>query len=93
MAVVVEVAGSDRFPARPRIGGHPAADDAGSVHVPDRGLTIGVLPQEVWKAIVIEVARSYLFPTRPRIGANGSAGDHMGPVHSPDRGPPIGVLK
>ena len=47
MAVVVEVAGSDRFPARPRIGGHPAADDAGPVHVPDRGLAIGVLPQEV----------------------------------------------
>ncbi len=48
MAVAVEVAGSDLGPARSRIGGHdPAADHIGPAHVPDRGLTVGVLPQDV----------------------------------------------
>ena len=41
MAIAIEIAGSDRVPARPGIGAHgPAADDAGPVHVPDRDLAV-----------------------------------------------------
>ena len=71
MAVVVEVAGSDRFPTRPRIGAHHfTADYIRPVHFPDRGLTVRVLPEDVGMAVVVEVACSDRFPTRPRIGAH-----------------------
>jgi hypothetical protein len=40
MTVAVEVARSDRLPARPRVGAHISLIDyLGPVHFPDRGLT------------------------------------------------------
>ena len=123
MAVAVVVAGSDRFPARSRIGGDqspppgiwlvpfisqiaawplvfwnrmsekpsllkspvpiafqlgpgsaastaPPPDLARSVHLPDRGLAIGVLQQDVGIAVAVEVAGSDRLPARPGVGAD-----------------------
>jgi hypothetical protein len=58
MTVAIEIAGSDRFPSRPRIWAYgPAANQTVPVHVPDRGLAAaGVLPQDVGKAVAVEVA-------------------------------------
>ena len=76
MAVVVEIAGSDRFPTRPRIGGnHSTADSVRPVHFPDRGLTVRVLPQDVGMAVVIEIAGSDRFPTRLQ-GLGETIGSH-----------------
>ena len=85
---LVEIAGSDRLPARPGIGAHrPAADQRVPVHLPDRDLAgARVLPQDVGIAVLIEIAGSDRFPGRPRIGADGPAADQGVPVHFPDRG-------
>ena len=54
-----EIARSDSFPTRPRIGAHrPAADQGAPVHVPNRDLSVGVLPQDVGMTVAVEVARS-----------------------------------
>jgi hypothetical protein len=77
MAVVVEVAGSDRLPVRPRSGAHQStADYIRPVQFPDRGLASArVLPQDVGMAVVIEVAGSDRFPTRYTDAATGFVGD------------------
>jgi hypothetical protein len=72
----------DRSPARPGIGAdRPAADQAGPVHVPDRGLAAGVLKKNVGTAAV----GSDGVPTRPGIRADRAAADQAVPVHFPDR--------
>ena len=58
MTVVVEVAGSDHFPVRSRIGPDElaASRDLGPpVHLPDRRLTVRILPQEVGVEVAVEV--------------------------------------
>ena len=93
MAVVIEIARSDRFPTRPGIGAdHSTADPVRPVHFPDRGLTVRVLPQDVRMAIVIEIAGSDRFPTRPRIGGNHSTANSVRPVPFPNRGLTVSVL-
>src|SRR5579863_2724572 len=86
-AVAVEVARSDRMPARPGIGAHgPAADHVRSVHLPDRGLPgARVLEQDVRVTVVVEVAGSDRLPARPGVDADRPAANHAGPVHFPDR--------
>ncbi len=95
MTVVIEIAGSDRFPSRPGLGADgPAADQGVPVHFPDRGLTTArVLKQDVGMAVVIEIAGSDRFPAWSRIGAHGPAADEFVPVHFPNCRPSIGILQ
>ena len=69
MPVAIEVAGSDRIPARSRVGRDGCvANHAGPVHFPDRDLAVRIPQQDVGMAVVIEVAGSERRPARPRIG-------------------------
>ena len=73
MAVAVEIAGSDRLPARPGIGADEAAaagDLVDPVHLPDRDLAARILPQDVGQAVAVEVAGPDRFPTWPGVGAD-----------------------
>src|SRR6202046_382935 len=67
------------MPARPRIwADRPTADPGIPVHVPDRGLAAGVLPQDV------RAAGADGLPPRPGVGDRPTT-DLGGPVHFPDR--------
>ena len=71
----------DRMPARPGIlANRSAADNAGPIHVPDRGLAARVLKKDVRAAVGSDRA-----PTRPGIGAKRAAANKMVPAHLPDR--------
>src|SRR5690242_3382858 len=86
MTVVIEVAGSDRFPARPGIGSdHTAADDAGPVHPQTRPRPPAVLPWDAGMPVFIEAPGPDRFPARPGIGSDHTAADDEGPVHLPPR--------
>jgi hypothetical protein len=70
MTVVVEIAGPDYLPTRPRIEAQcPAADHVGSIHLPDRDLAAArVLQQDVGITGATEVASPYGLPARPGLG-------------------------
>src|ERR1700733_10513355 len=94
MAVVIEIAHPDRFPAWSWIGAHgPAPDQAVPAHFPDRGLPgVRVLPQNVGMAVVIEIAGPGLDPTRPGIRAHRPPANDVRPAHVPNRHLTIRVL-
>lgn len=92
MAVVIEVAGADGMPARPRIGDDGAADHARAVYLPDRDRAVGVLPQNVGKAVAVEVAGRLDVPARPRI-ADAPGDEHGRPIQLPNKPFPAAVLK
>src|SRR2546430_2626516 len=69
-----------------------AADDAGAVDLPHRGLSAAVLEQDVGAAVVVVIAGVDNVPTRPGIGSQGASADHAGPVQFPDRDCPAVVL-
>ena len=77
MAVVIKIAGCDRFPSRPGIGADgAAANEFVPVHFPDRDLAAALaLEKDVGMAVVIEIAGSDRFPTRPGIRGDGSPAD------------------
>src|ERR1700722_17615303 len=75
------------------LGYGPAADHLGSIHLPDRSLSVRVLPQDVRVAIVIEIAGSNRAPACARIGADGPAADDAAAVGFPDGCLPVRVLQ
>src|SRR5262249_6251066 len=81
----------DRAPARAEIGDRAAADDAGSVHLPERDLPARVLHHEVGMAGAVERAGADGLPARPRIGDRPAADDLIA-VHFPNRDLPARIL-
>src|SRR5207244_847200 len=69
-----------------------SADDIGSVHQPDAGRPVIVLPQDVGLAVAVEIARAFDVPGGAGIGADIDGRGGRGPVHQPDAGLTVVVL-
>src|ERR1700724_1652659 len=64
----------------------------GAVHQPNRGLAVGVLPQNVGVAVAVEVTDAGDAPARSRVRSNQRLAERGGAVHQPDCRLAIGVL-
>src|ERR1700730_8343299 len=70
----------------------PFKGRGGAVHQPDRGLAIGLLPQDVGFAVAVVIAGADNLPARSRVGPDPLLAERGGAVHQPDRRLTVGVL-
>ena len=94
MAVVVEVAGSDRFPTRPRIGANQFRRRfrwSRSFPRSRPGRLVFCHRMSEWPSS-LKSPVPIAFQLGPGLGPTSSAADFVGPVHFPDRGLAVRVL-
>src|SRR5882672_3070354 len=63
-----------------------------SIHEPNRGLAIVVLPENVGLAVAVEIAGAFDVPCRTRIAAHHSSGRLRGSIDEPGPCPAVIVL-
>src|SRR5437763_1718216 len=81
------------MPRRARVvTNHGAEDNAGTVHQPDSGPAIVMLPQHIGLAVAVEIAGTFNVPSGTGNGAHQSLAQYACSIDHPDLGLTVVVL-